>query len=318
MPKVYYYTDQEVGIPWSGPDPDRAAWCKSQGIPHPRFTWYAWPGFEETTDPKQADAYVVRHRLYELTDEMIKSLPYYRGDAQYRHVFFGLGPDGGAKAFRDLSHFPGIFFRACVNRNMLKSDPDIIAWPWPVRDVGEYTALPPGGFKYDVVFQGQLAGLTAPTISSIEQSDLRSHIVRVPGFFPAIRAADPERAAKLRATYIASMRASRIALCPNGNPRGAIRFRFYEAMSMGRVNLFIGDICVLPLSDKIAWQNCIIQIADRDAPNAGKFLESWLAQHSDNEIIAMGARAREAWVTWLKRENWGKVAGQLVRGRLGV
>lgn len=316
MPKVYYYTDQEVGISWPGPDPARKAWCELQGISHPRFTWYAWPGFKETTDPRQADVYAIRHRLYELTDGMIESLPYYKGDTRYRHVFFGLGPDGGPKAFRDLSHFPGIFFRACVNRDMLKSDPDIIAWPWPVRDVGEYVGLPPGGFGYDAVFQGQLAGLTESAISSVERSGLKSHIVRTRGFFSSIRFADPERAAELRASYLESMRASRVALCPNGNPRGAIRFRLYEAMSMGRVNLFTGDECVLPLSDKIAWQHCIIQIANRDAGNTGEFLRQWLSRHDDAEITAMGLRAREAWVRWLKRENWGIIAGKLVEERL--
>jgi hypothetical protein len=316
MNKVYYYTDQEVGISWPGPDPGRQAWCKLQGIPHPRFVWYDWPGFEETTDPNRADVFVVRHRLIDLTNEIITNLPYYRGDLRYRHVFFGLGPDGGAKAFRNLSHFPGIFFRACVSHSMIKFDPDIIAWPWPVAGVGEYAAIPSGGFKYDAVFQGQVAGFTESTIQSIEQSGLNSCIVRLDRFFPVIRKQDPKRGVQLRTSYLEAMQASRIALCPNGNPMGAIRYRLYEAMSMGRVNLFIGDECVLPLSDKIDWHNCIIQIANRDAHKAGEFLEYWLRRHSDNEIITMGARAREVWDTWLRRENWGKVVGLLVKERL--
>jgi len=315
VPKVYYYTDEEVGIPWPGPDADRVEWCKLQGIPHPRFTWYEWPEFETTTDPKQADVYVVRQRLYGLTNAIIESLPYYRDDARYRHVFFGLGPDVG-RSFRDLHQFPGIFFRACVNRNMLKSDPDIIAWPWGVLDMGEYATLPPGGFKYDAAFQGQVVGYTKPVIDSVEQSGLESHIVRLSEFFSVIRYRDPERGAELRKSYLESMQASRIALCPNDNPHGAIRYRLYEAMSMGRVNLFVGDECVLPLSDRIAWQNCIVQISNRDMDKTGEFLEHWLSKHSDAEIVAMGAYAREAWATWLKRENWGIIIGGLVQERL--
>lgn len=317
-PKVYYYTDEEVGLPWPGPDADRVEWCKSQGIPHPRFIWYEWPGFEETTDPRQATAYVVRQRLYGLTDEIIESLPYYKDDARHRHVFLGLGPDGGPKAFRSLARFPGIFFRACVNHGMLVDDPDIISWPWPVLGVGEYAALPPGGFKYDAAFQGQVTGPTELVISSIEQASLKSHVVRIPGFFSVIRYAEPEKAAKLRISYLESMQASRVAVCPNSNPYGAIRYRFYEAMSMGRVSLFIGDGCVLPLSDKIAWQHCVVQIANRDMPKAGEFLERWLSQHDDAEITAMGIRAREAWNRWLKRENWGIIIGELVRERLEI
>ena len=317
MPKVYYYTDREVGLPWPGPDADRVEWCKSQGIPHPRFVWYKWPGFVVTTDPRQADVYVVRQRLYGLTDKMIDSLPYYKGDARYRHVFFGLGPDG-PKAFRDLSRFPGVFLRACVNRDMLKSDPDIIAWPWPVDDFGDHAALPPGGFKYDAVFQGQVVGRTQATISSVGGSSLRSHIVNLHGFFSNIRRENPDNGIRLKKSYLETMQASCIALCPNDNPYGAIRYRLYEAMSMGRVNLFIGDECVLPLSDKIDWQSCIIQIADRDIHRTGEILEQWLSRHDDAEIIAMGLHAREMWVKWLKRENWGEIAGLKIRERLSL
>jgi len=317
MLKVYYYTDQEVGISWPGPDPNRAAWCKSQGIPHPRFVWYEWPGFVTTTNPAQADVYVVHQRLYEFTDETIDSLPYYKGDARHRHVFFGLGPDVG-RSFRDLSHYPGVFLRACVNQDMLKSDPDIVAWPWPVDDLGAYAALPPGGFGLDAMFQGQVVGYTKPVIDSVENSNLKSHIVRLSEFFSVIRHRDPERGAELRESYLRSMQNSRIVLCPNDNPHGAIRYRLYEAMSMGRVGLFVGDECVLPFSEKIDWQNCIVQISNRDMGTAGEFLENWLGSHSDAEITAMGAHAREMWVHWLKRERWGEIAGLKIREILGL
>lgn len=316
--KVYYYTDKEVGTPWIGPDGDRVEYCRQRGIPHPRFVWYKWPGSEATTDPRQADVYVVRQRLITLTDRMIESLPYYRGDTRHRHVLFGLGPDGGTKAFRDLSRFPGVFFRACVSPTMLKSDPDIISWPWPVNDLGAYLTLPPSGFKYDAVFQGQVGGHTKPVISSVERSKLKAHIVRTPMFWPHIDNREPKKAAQLKESYLRTMQVSRVALCPITILRGAIRYRLYEAMSMGRVNLLVGDECVLPLSNKIAWQNCIIRVTNRDMHKTGEILERWLSKHSDAEIIAMGSQAREAWATWLKRENWGIIVGGLVKERLGL
>jgi len=317
MPKVYYYTDEEVGVHWPGPDPGRQEWCKSQGISHPRFVWYEWPGFVTTTNPAQADVFVVRQRLYEITDEMIDSLPYYKGNARHRHVFFGLGPDVD-RSFRDLSKFPGVFLRACVNQDMLKSDPDIIAWPWPVDDLGEYAALPPGGFGLDAMFQGQVVGYTKPVIDSVENSGLRSHIVRLSEFFSIIHHRDPKKGAELRESYLSSMQNSRIVLCPNDNSLGAIRYRLYETMSMGRVGLFVGDECVLPFSEKIDWRNCIVQIPNCDMSRAGEILENWLGSHSDAGITAMGSYAREAWAKWLRRENWGTIIGELVRERLGL
>lgn len=318
MPKVYYYTDAEVGYPWIGPDGDRVEYCREQGIPHPRFVWYDWPGFLATTDASEADVYVVRQRLIGLTDEAIESLPYYKGDARYRHAFFGLGPDGGAESFRDLSQFPGVFVRACVNQTMLESDPDTIVWPWPVDDLSEYVPIPPGGFQYDAVFQGWTAGHTEPVLRAVEQSSLRLYIHRLSNFWPNIDGQDPQEGARLRKSYLESMQISRVALCPSSNPRGSMRYRLYEAMSMGRVCLLIGDECVLPLPDRIAWQDCIIRVANCDIPKAGVILESWLSQHTDTEILATGQRARRAWEENLWRGNWGAVLGTLIGERLGL
>lgn len=318
MPKVYYYTDAEVGHPWIGPDGDRVEECKKHNIPHPRFVWYDWPGFTRVADPSEADVYVTRQRLIGLADEVIESLPYYKGDARHRHVFFGLGPDGGAEAFRDLSQFPGVFVRACVNQTMLESNPDTIVWPWPVDDLGEYMPLPPGGFQYDAVFQGWTAGHTEPVLRAVEQSNLRLHVHRLSNFWPNIDGRDPEEGSRLRKSYLESMQISRVALCPSSNPRGSMRYRFYEAMSMGRVCLLLGDECVLPLSDRITWQDCIIRVANHDVLEVGAILERWLARHTDAEILAMGARARQVWEKYLWRGNWGVVLGALVRRRLGL
>lgn len=316
MPRVYYYGEEEVGIPWLGPDADRIDHCCRNSIPHPRFVWYEWDGFETTDDPDQADVFCVRQRLFGLTNKTIESLPFYRGDARHRHVFFGLGPDGGSHAFRDLSQFPGIFIRACTNRAMMKSDPDIVTWPWPVDDFGKWSELPIGGFEFDVVFQGYVLGPTAALADSIKRTDLQSHIVSVPQFWPGMRKQDPTHAAQLKESYCRTMQAARIALCPNSNPRGAIRYRFYEAMSMGRVNLFVGDQCVLPHEDIIDWGSCIIKLEESNLDHAGEFLVDWLGHHSDETIKSMGLRAQEIWKKWLRRDVWGEIVGKIVRERL--
>jgi len=93
--KAYYYTEAETGVPWPGPDADFILpnGQKKYGVQWPRFVWYALPGFEKTTDPAQADVFVVRQRLIWLSRAQIYGLPYLKGNER-RHLFFDLGSDG--------------------------------------------------------------------------------------------------------------------------------------------------------------------------------------------------------------------------------
>ena len=100
----------------------------------------------------------------------------------------------------------------------------------------------------------------------------------------------PKKAAALRESYFRTMQASRLALSPRSNRFGAIRYRLYEAMSMGRVNVHLGDECILPLSDRIAWSDCLVQYAEKDASRVGGFIEDWLSYHTDDDIVDMGGR----------------------------
>lgn len=310
MPKVYYYTDKEIGSRFLGPDGDRVEECRKLNVPHPRFVWYKWPGFETTTNPAQADVFVIRQRLNRLTQEQIRSLPYLKGDRAERHVFFDL-----ADNFEHYDLSGAISIRAACTRTLLKHDPNIIPWPWPSGDFGHYISLPKGGFKYDVVFQGQPGGITTMVLKSVENSKgLNSYIHCLPMFFGYLK--DPKYIASLRESYPKTLQMGRLALSPCSICRGAVRYRVYEAMSMARVSVHLCDECVLPLASKIDWPSCLIQLPERDAPNVGAILENWLCSHSDKEIIKMGQYAREVWKKWLWRERWGEVIGMLIKERL--
>lgn len=322
MPKVYYYTDSQVGAPWPGPDADRVEYCKQYNIPHPRFVWYGWPNFEETTNPTRADVFCVRQRLVELEKSQITALPFYKGDARHRHVFFSLGPDMHPKIARDFSKFPGIFVRAVVNQTMLKADPDIVVWPWPTDDLGKFMHMPPGGFKYDAVYQGHWKAYpgdpTKSVLDALRKAPLNLHIVDVPQFWPTIRDREPARGAQLRKSFCEGIQASRLAICPNSNINGGMRYRFYEALSMGRVNFCTGDKYVLPLKSKINWEDCLIYLPESTIPRMGQIMADWLKAHTDSQIMKMGLEARATWQKWLWRGRWGEVLGGIVRERLGL
>lgn len=315
MPCTYYYTDEEVGFPFPGPDADRLKYFG--GIP--RFVWYEWPGFETTTDPNRADVFVVRQRFSKLTEAQMRGLPYLRGNEE-RHVFFDLN-DHFIKTFPDIQ---GIYFRSCCTEAILAVNPNTVLWPWAVVEslVHDYIPMPAGGFKYDVVYQGRIYPWNDTMIGLLENTNLRSHLVRVSTFWPHIRdSPDPSeraRAAKLKEVYLTTMSEGRLILCPMTIGTGAVRMRLYDAMAMGRFQVHFNDRAVLPFNDKINWDECMLRLPLSAIRDIHKILPAWLAQHSDEDIIMRGKYAREMWKKWLAPEQWGHTAGIMVRERLGL
>jgi hypothetical protein len=307
MPEVYYYTDAEVGIDWPGPDIDRP-----KSYPEPRFVWYDWPDFETTTNPKQADVFVVRQRLIWLSTEQVYSLPYLSGNER-RHVFFDLGSDGARECYRDWPNLPAIFFRGCCTREILHKNPTTIAWPWPVEDLAEQ-APSHKDFKYDVVFQGQAPNdMARRAVAAIRNSSLKCHIDVNRQFFAYM---NDEEKKQRQASYLETMRKGRLHLVPTSVPAGIVRYRLYEGMTLGLAGVHLCDGCVLPLSDRIDWDGCIIPIKEEYAGRTGEILTDWLMKHTDDDILDMGRYAREVWAHWLDRRRWGEVIGELVRERL--
>jgi len=308
--KVYFYKDNEVGVPWPGPDADRHL---AGDYPEPRFIWYDWPGAKETDSPAEADVFVVRQRLIWLSNEQVRQLPYLRGNEQ-RHVFFDLGSDGSWKCYRNFSDIPAIFIRGCCTQEMLKADPDIVAWPWPTVDMGAYADR---SFRYDVVFQGQLTNdLGRRAVESVGGTPgLNVHIQVNPKFFAYEGAAKKQA---LAASYPETMAAGRLHLVPTSVPAGICRYRLYEGMSMARVGVSLCNGCVHPLADRINWHDCIVTIREGDATHAGAILAEWLTRHTDGDIQEMGRYAQAMWRKWLARDRWAEVIGQIVREKMSI
>ncbi len=315
MPKVYYYTDDEVGSPWLGPDADRVDACRRYGYRHPRFIWYEWPGFEVTASPVGADVFVVRQRLNELSDEQVRGLPYLRGNEE-RHVFFDLN-DHHTRTFPDIQ---AIYLRACCTREMLAVNPGIILWPWAVVDdlVRDYVPLPEGGFQYDVVYQGRIDHpWIIEMVELLAQTNLNNHLAGTPNFWPSLRQGSPNYYRELRKSYLTTMSAARLVLCPMSNPCGATRIRLFEAMAMGRFQVYFNTLAVFSgFDDKIDWDRCLLRL--NTVKDFDKVLLMWLAEHSDEEIIERGRYARRMWQKWFAPGRWGRTAGIVVREKLGL
>lgn len=286
--KGYIYTPAELGLE-----------SFSDGILHLNV--------EETRDPDEADIFICPEPLFKFTDKgAIGRFPYFTdqiGPVCYEraapHVFLDL-----SEHFTTYTVTSPIFIRAALTKAMLDYGPNSISWPWPVKDYSD-CIVPVGGFKYDVTFHGWLSNLVRKvSVKSCQQAvtegQLTSYIRTYPNFF-GYQSAD-EQAARDK-QYRQGLRSSRIVLTQESIP-GVIPYRFYEAMSAGRCQLYIGRNYNLPFADKINYHTFVNFLDVDRADEAHLAVQDWLKRYPDSALIEKGMRARQMWEQWLQPDKW--------------
>ncbi len=204
-----------------------------------------------------------------------------------------------------------MLIRGNVRTWYLPHNPRTISWPWPVEDWSEVMPIPEGGFKYDVSGHMWISKHWRQlACESVKKAfGARADIVTRPSaedkdaFFGYIERDKPEKAAQLKLAMKDSMRHSRISLCPQ-SITGVFPYRFFEAMSSGRVPALFCTDMVWPWADKIDYESCAAIFKAEDCENAGPLIKEWLSKHSDEQIIEMGKRGRAYWDQWLNRAKF--------------
>lgn len=266
--------------------------------------------FPATDDPSRADCFVLPTDIRHVTDAQLRALPYLHGNER-RHVFFSL-----SEFPKRALPFDALAFRTDMNCNLRSVNPSTRVWCWGVDDLKEYVPLPEGGFRYDVHAQlWASTPFTDAAVESCQQAGLNVHDQRNPFFYGTLETAKDERLAELRKTFLESMQASRFVLVPRSRP-GINRYRFFEAMSCGRVPVLLCDECELPLADRINYDLFTVRIAEKDVSKCGERLRQILNRFSDGGLVDMGERARAAWVNWLAPAVWEARWGQLTQEHL--
>ncbi len=105
---------------------------------------------------------------------------------------------------------------------------------------------------------------------------------------------DPEVARK---EYRDNMLQSDLALCVKGD--GNFSYRFYEALSLGRIPLLIDTDCVLPFADKIDYDSFIFRVPFQDIANLPERVGEWWDGLSEERFMEMQKKAREAYSAYL-------------------
>lgn len=262
-------------------------------------------GIDVTTEPAQADLFVIPGALTQLfpNREALERLPYFR-DHESRHVAFDCSDN------EPLYKTSAILIRCNTRKWYLEKDPRTISWPWPVEDYSECIDVPAGGFRFDVSFQAWLSS-DCRKLSAQSCRDTAGLVLDFATYsdFTGYIFHEPE-GVRRRAEFRRSMRESRIALCPESIP-GVFPYRFFEAMSAGRVPLLIGNNFVFPWADDIPYSSFSLHImsANRAGPAALEFIRG----HSDSDLIDMGRLGRKYWERFLDSRKWPQLHAEAVR-----
>lgn len=259
-------------------------------------------------NPVEADIFVCPGPLMLFQDPaMLDRFPYMSG-RETHHVFFDVSD------YEPVYSKPCLFIRCNTRDWYLHSDPNTISWAWPVENYAECIDVPEGGFKFDVSFQGWLSSdARKAAVESCRQSDLKFDIAGYPDFCGYIY--DQPEGIRRRAEFRRSMRESRVCLCPESIP-GVFPYRFFEAMSAGRVPLLVGSSFMLPFADEIPYSEFSLFVPSSRAIDAADAVRRLIGGCSDAQIVEMGLKARQYWLRFLNRDDWPRTMSYAVCKKL--
>jgi hypothetical protein len=247
---------------------------------------------EPVDSPNKADVLIYPGALHGLKKRDLDRLPYLEGREE-RVIFFHCADH------EELYSRNCLFIRCNTRTWYYPQDPNTISWPWPVENFSECVSP---DFKYDVSFQGWMwSDARKQSVESCRQSGLNCDIATYSDFCGYIY--NTPEGVRRRAEFRRSMRESRLMLCPESIP-GVLPYRFFEAMSAGRIPVLVCSEYCLPFEDEIPYYRFTIRIDRAKASSVGAVMAEYLRNTSDDELIERGKEARQYWDTFLNRDKY--------------
>ncbi len=224
----------------------------------------------------------------------VQKLSHWQGN-ETRHVFYFCS-DGA-----DPVGIPSIMFRQSFYT--LTKDANAVAWPYAVDDFGDLVMGDFDSLPYDVSFVGSRVSHKC----RIESYDSVANTPEIKCYLDDSKlhwgqVENTPVGKHRREIFIESLSKSKMVLSARGG--GLSSYRFFEAMSAGRVPILLADDWELPCKDLIDWDKCMIQIPEAEAKRAGPFLADYLSKTTNHELCMMGQYAYAAWRSYLAPDVW--------------
>ncbi|MBC8008992.1 MAG: exostosin family protein, partial [Burkholderiales bacterium] len=112
----------------------------------------------------------------------------------------------------------------------------------------------------------------------------------------------PESAARQRAEFVANLDDADYALCARGLANCSIRL--YEAISLGRIPLFVNTRCVLPYEWLVNWRSVCVCVDENELPHIADILRDDHARFTPSEFATRQRLARELFERWIRPEGF--------------
>lgn len=110
---------------------------------------------------------------------------------------------------------------------------------------------------------------------------------------------------KARQDYLENMDNSDFALVVKGD--GNFSFRFYEALSAGRIPFFIDTECVLPLEDILNYREFVLFLDYKKIDSAGEIVAEFYKKIDDDRFFKMQISAKEAFDKFLRIDKFFEI-----------
>lgn len=118
------------------------------------------------------------------------------------------------------------------------------------------------------------------------------------------RILDYEKIKKVRREFVDNIVSSDYVLCARGG--GNFSYRLSEALSLGRIPVFINTDCVLPYETEIDWKKVCLWIEVKDQKNIARRVIEHYNSLTEPEFIAQQKRCREIWEEYLSPNGYFK------------
>jgi len=107
---------------------------------------------------------------------------------------------------------------------------------------------------------------------------------------------------KMRQEFIENLKNSDFILVSKGD--GNFSYRFYEALSLGRVPVLIDTETVLPLENIIDYDSFILRVNYKDITKLDKIIADFYKKITNEKFIEMQKKAREAFEEYLRIDSF--------------
>lgn len=108
---------------------------------------------------------------------------------------------------------------------------------------------------------------------------------------------DPQQRWQNRKEYVDIMKQSDYIICARGG--GNFSYRFYEALSFGKIPIFINSDCVLPFDNIINYKDFCVWIEPKDIQNLANILIEYHAKFTNEEFGQQQVKNRVFWENYL-------------------